>query len=303
MKAILYPKAGPPDVLQLVEVAKPIPGEHELLVRVCATTVTSGDCALRSFRFPFLFWLLLGWQYGVRRPKTPIPGSEFAGEIESVGREVEGFRPGDPVFGSTGMRFGANAEYVCLPEDGVVAPKPENITYEEAAAIPFGALAALFFLRKGQIQKEQRVLINGASGAVGTAAVQLARHVGTHITGVCSTRNLELVRSLGADEVVDYTQEDFVESGERYDLIFDAVGKRSASECKRALAADGAFVTTKQGLAKDRTEDLFFLRDLLVGGSLRPVVDRGYTLEEIAEAHRYVETGHKRGSVVIRVGM
>jgi len=301
MKAIVYTKPGPPDVLQLTEVDKPTPQDHEILIRVQAATVTSGDCNLRSFRFPFLFWLLLGMQYGVKRPKIPIPGSELAGDIEAVGKGVRRFKAGDAVFGSTGMKFGTNAEYVCLAEEGVVALKPANLAYEEAAAVPFGALAALFFLRKGNIQRGQKVLVNGASGAVGTSAVQLARHLGAEVTGVCSTRNLALVASLGADRVIDYTKEDFAESGELYEVIFDAVGKRPLSSCRQALSPDGTYVTTSQGLAKDRPEDLIFLQGLLEAGELRPVIDRRFPLEQIVDAHRYVEQGHKTGSVVITV--
>jgi NADPH:quinone reductase-like Zn-dependent oxidoreductase len=299
MRAIVYEKSGPPEVLQLKDLEKPAPADDDILIRVHATTVTSGDCNLRSFGSPFLFWLMMRILYGVKRPKQPIPGSELAGEIEAVGKGVRLFEAGAQVFGSTGMRFGANAEYVCMPEDGVVAMKPANVTYEEATAVPFGALTALFFLRQGDIQSAQRVLINGASGGVGTFAVQLARHFGTEVTGVCSTRNLELVKSLGADEVVDYTQENFTESGELYDLIFDAVGKSSLSDCKKALTPNGTYVTTARGLAKDRKEDLAFLKELIEAGEIRAVIDRRYPLEGIVEAHRYVDEGHKRGSVVI----
>ena len=299
MKAIIYTKTGPPEVLQLTEVDKPIPKDHEILIRVYATTVTSGDCGLRSFRFPFLFWFLLGRQYGVKRPKTPIPGSELAGEIESVGKDVVRFKEGDPVFASTGMRFGANAEYVCMPEEGVVATKPANLSYEEAAAVPFGALAALFFLRKGKLQSGQKVLVYGASGSVGSYAVQLGKVFGAEVTGVCSTTNLALVESLGADRVLDYMEEDFAQRGERYEVIFDAVGKRPLSSCRNALSPNGTYVTVTQGLAKDSPEDLLLLKELVEAGKLVPVIDRRYPLEQIAEAHRYVEEGHKKGNVVI----
>ena len=301
MKAIIYTKTGPPEVLQLTEVDKPIPKDHEILIRVYASTVTSGDCGLRSFRFPFLFWFLLGRQYGVKRPKTPIPGSELAGEIESVGKDVVRFKEGDPVFASTGMRFGANAEYVCMPEEGVVATKPANLSYEEAAAVPFGALAALFFLRKGKLQSGQKVLVYGASGSVGSYAVQLGKVFGAEVTGVCSTTNLALVESLGADRVLDYMEEDFAQRGERYEVIFDAVGKRPLSSCRNALSPNGTYVTVTQGLAKDSPEDLLLLKELVEAGKLVPVIDRRYPLEQIAEAHRYVEEGHKKGNVVILV--
>ena len=301
MRAAIYPKSGPPEVLEVIEIDRPVPKDNEVLVRVHATTVTSGDCNMRSFKMPFLFWLLMRIMHGARRPERPIPGSELAGEIEAVGASVTRFRPGDPVFASTGMAFGANAEYLCMPGDGVVALKPANSTYEEAAAVPFGGLSALYFLRKGHIQSGQKVLINGASGALGTYAVQLAKHFGAEVTGVSSTNNLELVESLGADAVVDYTKEDFTQGATRYDLIFDAVGKRSASECRRALAPNGTFVTSSAGLVQDCAEDLIFLKGLIEAGEIRPVIDRRYPLEQIAEAHRYVEGGHKRGNVVITV--
>jgi len=301
MKAIVYTRPGPPDVLRLQEVETPAPNEHEILIRVRATTVTPGDCNLRRFPVPVLFWLLMRTLYGVRRPKNRILGSDLAGDVEAVGDDVTLFREGDPVFASTEMSFGAHAEYVCMPEGGVVAPKPSNMTYEEAAAVPFGALAALFFLREGDIQSGQRVLINGASGGVGTFAVQLAKALGTDVTGVCGTANLDLARSLGADTVIDYTKEDFTAGEARYDLIFDAVGKSSLSECRKVLTANGTYVTTQQGLARHRKENLVFITGLIEAGKIRTVIDRRYPLEQTARAHAYVETGHKTGSVVITV--
>ena len=296
MKAIVATKSGPPDVLQLQEVEKPSPKNNELLIRIHAATVTSADVMLRGL--PPLLWIPMRLFFGVKKKR--IPGHELAGEIEAVGSDVRGFGKGDQIFGTTtGSSFGSYAEYVCLPEDGVLATKPANMTYEEAAAVPFGGLAALHFLREGKIQGGQRVLINGASGGVGTYAVQLAKHFGTEVTGVCSTANLEWVKSLGADRVIDYTQEDFTERGERYDLIFDAVGKISYSESKQVLASDGRYVTVSKGKAVERKGNLGFLKELVEAGEIRAIIDRRYPLAQIAEAHRYVEQGHKKGNVVV----
>ena len=298
MKAIVKTKSGPPDVLELREVEKPVPQDDQVLVRVHAATVTQGDVVLR--RLPFLLWIPMRIMLGLRRKR--IPGTELAGEIQAIGRAVTAFSPGDQVFGTTDRAgAGSYAEYVCLSEDAALAPKPSNVGYEESAAVPVGGVTALHFLRSGKIQAGQRVLIYGASGSVGTFAVQLARHFGAEVTGVCSTRNVELVKVLGAGTVVDYTKEDFTEGGERYDLIFDAVGKTSAAESEKALAPGGTFVTVQKGLARVNTDDLLLLKELVEAGEIRPVIDRRYPLEQAAEAHAYVEKGHKVGNVVIVV--
>lgn len=302
MKAVVCTKYGSPDVLELHEINKPSPGKNEILVNIHATAVTSGDCRVRGFVCPILYRIPMRIVLGFRKPRKPVLGVELSGEVEAVGSEVKRYKKGDRVFAFTGMRFGGYAEYICLPEDGLLAVKPDNITYEEAAAVFFGGTTALHFLRKGNIRNGQKVLIFGASGSVGTSAVQLAKHFGTEVTGICSTSNLELVRSLGADHAIDYTKEDFTANGQQYDIIFDAVGKTSKSACRKALAPNGKFVSVEgQGVAKELMQDIVFLKALIESGKLKSVIDRCYPLEQIREAHAYVDKGHKKGNVIITV--
>lgn len=317
MKAAVYVQYGAPGVLQVKEMEKPMPKDNEVLVRVRATAVNSGDVRLRKadpFAVRFIF--------GLMKPKVNILGAVFSGEVESVGKGVKQFKPGDTVFGHTDMRFGSYAEYLCVPEEGSIVPKPAGLSHTEAAAIPFGGLAALHFIKKAEVKPGQKVLVVGASGAVGSAAVQLAKSQGAHVTGVCSAANMDLVRSIGADHVIDYTVEDFTRNGETYDLIFDTVRAISVSRSRRSLNKNGIMILSAAGVSemlqglwislmssvrvltgviRHTTADIDYLRNLIETGKYKPVVDKTYALDQIAEAHAYVERGHKRGNVAIAV--
>ena len=327
MKAVETTKYGPPEVLELHEVEKPSPKDNEVLIRIDATTVTAGDIEMRSLNIPLGMQLMLRAGFGVRGPRKKISGTELAGEIETIGKDVTEFKLGDHVFGSAGTGFGANAEYICLPDkpgemEGGVAIKPANMTHEEAATVPFGGRDSLHFLRLGNVREGQKILINGAGGSIGTFGIQLAKHFGAEVTAVDSTPKLDMLRSIGADHVIDYTQEDFTKSGEIYDVIFDVIGKVSFSRSKKAIKPNGTYLLANpvsqmvQGLwtkmtsdykvvmqtASGTIADLVFLRELVEEGKLTTVIDRTYPLEQIVEAHRYVEKGGKLGNVVITIG-
>jgi NADPH:quinone reductase-like Zn-dependent oxidoreductase len=321
MKAAVYRKYGPPDVVHLEEVTKPVPKDNEVLIKVFATTVNRTDCGFRKPEYPIIIRMTNGFS----SPKNKILGSELAGEVESIGKNVKSFKPGDQVFGLRCNYFGAHAEYICLPETGSFTTKPANMSYEEAAGVCDGAFLALNYIRKIDFKRMPKILINGASGSIGSACVQLAKYCGGEITAVCNTKNLELVKSLGASEVIDYEREDFTKDGRLYDVVLDAVGKSSFFKCKKLLKPGGIYYSTDLGflaqniflslltpifrgkkvmfpLPKDTKEDVVFLRELIEAGKYKAVIDRKYSLEQIADAYRYVETGQKTGNVIITIG-
>jgi len=330
MKAIVYTEYGKPDVLRLGEIDKPSPKNNEILIRIRAASVNVGDLWARNFKeitpgrfsMPAPLWLPSRLFFGWSKPKINILGSEFAGDVEGVGRDVKRFKKGDPVFGYRGQNMGANAEYLSVPEDGLVAVKPATMGYEEAAAVPYGALTALSLLGRVNLKSGQKVLVNGASGGIGSAAVQLAKYFGAEVTGVCSTPRLGFVRSLGADKVIDYTREDFTQNGETYDLIFDIMGKISFSRCKGSLNPNGAclFASFKMkqvfqmlwtsitggkkvicALSGEKLEDLIFIKELVEAGKIKTIIDRRFPMEQTAESHSYIESVHKNGMIIITV--
>jgi len=305
VRAAVCTAYGPPEVLQIRTVPDPRPRDKEVCIRLVATAVTASDCIVRGLKLRGVYRLVLRAAFGIRAPRQPIIGMIAAGEIESVGREVTSFKPGDQVFGMEGFRAGTYAEKVCWPASSALALRPANLTYEESAALPYGGLIASFFVRRLKVREGQRVLVYGASGAIGASAVQLARHLGAEVTGVCSTTNVELVRSLGAATVIDYTKEDFTLNGGRYDVIFDAVGKRKSAKAMlnagAALASGGVSMSVDDAFPRTKKEDLLVVKELAESGAFRPVIDRRYTLDEIVEAHRYVDLGHKKGNVIVTI--
>jgi NADPH:quinone reductase-like Zn-dependent oxidoreductase len=331
MKAIVYTEYGGPNVLRLKEVEKPSPKDNEVLIKVHSVSVNYGDIIARNFKnvspkqfnMPFLFWILSRFGFGLNKPKKIILGNSFAGEVEGTGKDVTLYKKGDTVFGYTGENMGAYAEYLCIPENGILAAKPSNINFEEASAIPYGTIMALNLLRKTNIRKGQRVLVLGASGCIGSVAIQLTKHYfGAEVTGVCSTEGIEYVRNLGADKVIDYKKEDFTKSGETYDLIFDILGKGSFSKIKASLKQNAIYFSvsfkTKKvfqmlwtsimggkkvmcALAVPKPEDLIFIKDLVEGGKMKSIVDKCFPLEKAAEAHRYMESGNNKGSIIITI--
>lgn len=330
MKAVTYTEYGPPEVLRLTEVTKPAPKDNEVLIKTHATMVGFGDITARKmgemgpddFYMPLPFWLIARIMFGFRKPKVNVLGGQLAGEVETVGKDVTRFKAGDQVFAYAGPSMGANAEYLCMPEDGMLALKPANMSYEEAAVIPYGAIMALPILNKANIQPGQKVLINGASGGIGSMAVQLAKHYGAEVTGVCGTPRLDFVRALGADRVIDYTSEDFTQNGEAYDVILDILGKSSFSACKASLKPNGIYLlasfkmkpifqmlwtslmSSKKvicALATEEMDNLLLAKELVEAGAIKSIIDKRYPLEQLAEAHRYLEAGQQKGYVVITV--